>query len=329
MKRVLIIVGFSLTLGSCHDRMTQENALSESIYYRDEMRQFVIGLSEYAHLYDTDFIVIPQNGQALVRENDDSSSPIQVNYLAAIDGQGREDLFYGYDSDDEATPQGERDPWMSALNLLTDQGKTVLVTDYCSTPSHMDNSYDQNQNAGFISFAADSRELNQIPGYPDTIHNENDLEIHELSEIRNFLYLINTENFATKQAFIDAVATTNYDLIIMDAFFEEESYTFSEIEQLRQKANGGKRFVIAYMSIGEAEDYRYYWQNTWSINPPEWMGTVNPDWPGNYKIDYWNPEWKSIIYGNENSYLHKILSSGFDGTYLDLIDAYEYMEENN
>ena len=43
----------------------------------------------------------------------------------------------------------------------------------------------------------------------------------------------------------------------------------------------------------------------------------------NYKIEYWNEEWQSIIYGNENSYLKKILDSGFDGVYLDIVDAYE------
>ncbi len=306
-----------------------ESEVAGSVYYRDEMRQFVIGLSEYARQYDSNFIVIPQNGQALARENDDNTSPIQTNYLSAINGQGREDLFFGYDNDDQFTPQEERDIWMPALELLRDEGKTILVTDYCSTISKMDESYLLNQENGFKSFAADSRDLNQIPSHPNPIVGENDLVIQSLDEINNFLYLIDTQDFLTKQDFIDAVEATNYDLIIMDAFFENESYTFAEIEELRHKANGGTRLVIAYMSIGEAEDYRYYWQNTWSFNAPEWMGNVNPDWPGNYKIDYWNPEWQSIIYGNENSYIHKILSSGFDGTYLDLIDAYEYMEETN
>jgi cysteinyl-tRNA synthetase, unknown class len=329
MKPFLFTIACALALSSCHDKKIMESEIDGTVYYRDEMRQFVIGLSDYARNYDSNFIVIPQNGQALVRENDNIASPLQTNYLAAINGQGREDLFFGYNNDDEETPQEERELWMPALELLRDEGKTVLVTDYCSTPSHMDQSYALNQEEDFVSFAADSRDLNQIPAYPTPIYGENNLVIQNLSEVQNFLYLIDTQDFLTKQDFIDAVVATNYDLIIMDAFFEDEPYTFTEIEQLRHKANGGYRLVVAYMSIGEAEDYRYYWQNTWSFNSPEWMGSVNPDWPGNYKIDYWNPEWQKIIYGDENSYLHKILSAGFDGTYLDLIDAYEYMEETN
>ncbi|HEC89701.1 MAG TPA: hypothetical protein ENI44_03860, partial [Thermoplasmatales archaeon] len=52
----------------------------------------------------------------------------------------------------------------------------------------------------------------------------------------------------------------------------------------------------------------------------------NPNWPGCYKVKYWYPEWQSIIYGNNDSYLKKILDAGFDGVYLDVIDAFEYFE---
>ncbi|NPA44475.1 MAG: hypothetical protein GXO49_02970, partial [Chlorobi bacterium] len=83
-----------------------------------------------------------------------------------------------------------------------------------------------------------------------------------------------------------------------------------------------------YMSIGEAENYRYYWQEEWNTNKPEWLDKENPDWEGNYKVWYWNKDWQNIIYGNDNSYLKKILDAGFDGVYLDIIDAFEYYEEN-
>ena len=80
------------------------------------------------------------------------------------------------------------------------------------------------------------------------------------------------------------------------------------------------------MSIGEAEDYRYYWDSDWEPGHPSWIEEENPDWPGNYKVKYWNSSWQDIIYGNGDSYLQKILDQGFDGVYLDIIDAYEYFE---
>ena len=84
--------------------------------------------------------------------------------------------------------------------------------------------------------------------------------------------------------------------------------------------------VICYMSIGEAEDYRYYWQNSWNSNKPSWLRDENPDWAGNYKVAYWDASWQEVIYGNNTSYLKKILDADFDGVYLDIIDAYEYFE---
>ena len=84
--------------------------------------------------------------------------------------------------------------------------------------------------------------------------------------------------------------------------------------------------IVAYMSIGEAEDYRYYWKPSWKINNPSFIVSSNPSWPGNYKVQYWDSTWQSIIFGNDDSYTKKILSAGFDGVYLDIIDGYSYFE---
>ncbi len=61
-------------------------------------------------------------------------------------------------------------------------------------------------------------------------------------------------------------------------------------------------------------------------NLPQWLERENPNWEGNLTIKYWNQDWKDIIYGNQNSYLDKIIEKGFDGVYLDIIDAFEYFE---
>ncbi len=85
--------------------------------------------------------------------------------------------------------------------------------------------------------------------------------------------------------------------------------------------------VISYMSIGEAEDYRYYWQEGWRVGSPDWLDSVNPDWEGNFKVRYWQPEWQAHIFGSPGAYLDRIVAAGFDGVYLDIIDAYEHYED--
>ena len=324
MKKIIcfsILICLIVFISSC------SNKNSDEIYYKQEMREFVIGISQYAQSIHTDFIVIPQNGIELVTETGDETAEPSQEYLSAIDGHGQEDLFYGYDNDDEPTPTAETQYLQTFLNISKATGNTILVTDYCSTPANMDDSYALNYAAGYISFAADQRELNHIPIYPSPINNSNPDDNLVLEDVKNFLYLINAENYASKNDFIDAVTATNYDLLIMDLFFNDGTeFTQSEINQLRSKSNGGIRLLICYMSIGEAEDYRYYWQSEWDTNPPGWLDEENPSWEGNYKVKYWDSEWQAIIFGNDDSYLKKILDAGFDGVYLDIIDAFEHFE---
>jgi cysteinyl-tRNA synthetase len=315
----LLVLVFSF---SCGDDENDEN-----VDYKQEMRIFVEGISQYAKETNEDFIIIPQNGQELVTDNGDTDGEPDAAYLNSIDGVGREDLFFGYDDDDQETPKADRDYMMVFLDICEDAGVEVLVTDYCYSHQKMEESYVKNQAKGYISFSAPDRELGVIPDFPDEPNNASADDIGSLAAARNFLYLLNPENFATKNEFIAALSETDYDLLIIDYFFEDEEFTVSEINTLKHKSNGGRRLVVSYMSIGEAEDYRYYWYNDWENHPPSWLAGENPEWEGNYKVRYWKQEWKNIIYGSESSYLGKIISKGFDGVYLDIIDAFEYFEE--
>jgi cysteinyl-tRNA synthetase, unknown class len=319
-----------LALSGCHKEKTAPapNDLFQEVNYRNEMRQFVIGISTYARGIDQNFIIIPQNGQELCTTDGSADGTLETAYLDAIDGQGREELYYGFDNnDDEATPSEYTENWKPYLDRMHENGTTILVTDYCSSALHVDQSTMLNESSNFLSFAANARDLNLIPNYPALPTGYNNAAITSMEQANNFLYIINPDQYTNKNAFLNALARTNYDIIIMDAFFDDQPFDPSDLEQIRYKSNGGQRLLIAYMSIGEAEDYRFYWDNEWTLTSPEWLGSNNPDWPGNYKVEYWNPNWQSIIYGNQQSYTHQILEMGFDGAYLDIIDAFEYFEE--
>lgn len=324
MTKIFSILLGLLLLATCS---TEDGNPTSEIDYKQKMRDFVIGISDYSKAINSNFIVIPQNGIELTTTNGEDNGTPNIAYLNAIDGNGQEDLFYGYDNDDEATPIVENTYLKTLLDISKNAGNTILVTDYCSTPSKMDDSHTQNSTNGYVSFAADQRELLNIPSYPNPIIGENATNISNLSEINNFLYLINPQNFTTKTDFINAVIATNYDLIIMDLFFHDATeFTTAEITQLKSKANGGTRLVISYMSIGEAENYRYYWDNSWNTTKPDWLDQENPDWAGNFKVKYWEDTWQNIIFGNDDSYLKKIMNAGFEGVYLDIIDGFEYYE---
>lgn len=323
---ILLVISFTLIQRCGSKNNNDEQPTTRD--YRQDMRDFVQAISAYAKGINTNFIVISQNGHELLTQNGEATGTPASTYIGAINGVGREDLFYGYTGDNSATPDSEQNQMLLFLDIAENNGIEVLVTDYCWTRSYVEDSYNKNNARGYISFAADHRELDNIPSYPPNPYNVNVLNITSLAEAMNFLYLINPGSYSDKDAFLDALRSTNFDILLIDLFFSDsDSLTAGEIVSLKIKANDGSRLVIAYMSIGEAENYRYYWQTEWNTNPPSWLGEENPDWAGNYNVQYWNTNWKNIIYGNDNSYTKKILDAGFDGVYLDKIDAFENFEK--
>lgn len=155
----------------------------------------------------------------------------------------------------------------------------------------------------------------------------------------------------TGKGAVDALANSHYDMLVLeptrtdwssdDKFFD----TKKMVERLKNtKGSDGKRrkLIIAYIDIGEAEDWRWYW--TWSTDwdegdprPKDWPDyilTHDPDgWEGNYPVAYWDAKWKDIIiygknqdskpHGDYNSAIDEAIKDGFDGIYLDWVEAYE------
>ncbi|MEZ5900544.1 MAG: endo alpha-1,4 polygalactosaminidase [Hyphomicrobiaceae bacterium] len=144
--------------------------------------------------------------------------------------------------------------------------------------------------------------------------------------------LATVHTWAVQFRHLDAaqIQGSQFDMIVVDHAphpdqSTETPFSRKQVEALKHKADGGRRLVIAYLSIGEAESYRYYWKPEWqsSETRPSWLGAENPEWPGNYLVTFTDPEWQSIIFGTPNSYLDHIMAAGFDGVYLDRADAFQ------
>ncbi len=165
---------------------------------------------------------------------------------------------------------------------------------------------------------------NPIPGQPPvpsvTLNNV---------EIAYFMYQIqNLEEHAT----IDSLDNTEYDMLIIEPGFNisEDPYdTAYLIEKLKNRPNGEKRILLAYIDIGQAEEWRTYWGKDW-IAPteteqgyPEFLVTTDPDgWARNYPVAYWDSAWQAIWLADDGL-IKKIADFGFDGVYLDWVEAYD------
>ncbi len=118
------------------------------------------------------------------------------------------------------------------------------------------------------------------------------------------------------------IVTSGFKMVVFDysrTGDEDGVYSEEEITGI----SGYDILPVSYISIGEAEDYRFYWNRSWEKNSPEWLGEMNPDWEGNYKVKYWMDEWKQIVF----EYLDIIIEQGFSGIYLDIVDGFEYWSD--
>jgi cysteinyl-tRNA synthetase len=317
----------------------QGPAQESVVDFREEMRGLVRNLGERARAQDPDFIVVAQNGVELLTVDGDPASPADFPYLQALDGVGQEELFYGYPRFNRPTNPEDSRYLRQFLKTARSENLTVLVIDYCRGRDKIDDAARRCEELGFIGFASPRRELDTIPRYPNPVGGVNSRDISSLAEIGNFLYLINPGRFEDGREFFSALRSAPHDLIIIDAFVDDPQgnprwLTREEVEALKVKPQGGSRLVLSYLSVGEAESYRPYWQREWDRNKdgrpeetaPAWLERENPAWKGNYKVRYWDAAWQKLIFTASDSYLSAILEQGFDGVYLDIIDAYLYFE---
>ncbi len=145
----------------------------------------------------------------------------------------------------------------------------------------------------------------------------------------SFAYILQADSFAqTKSAAIERLAACGRDWIVLDtAFGGDLPWERADLDAVR--LGQPQRKVIAYISIGEAEDYRPYWRKEWgtrkslSTAAPSWLGTENPEWKGNYRVKYWHAEWQRLML----SAVDDAMARGFDGVYLDIVDGFETFEQ--
>ena len=145
----------------------------------------------------------------------------------------------------------------------------------------------------------------------------------------SFAYILQAHSFdKTKPAAVAQLKESGRDWIVLDATFAGDTpWEQADLDAIRSGKAGRK--VVAYLSIGEAEDYRSYWQSEWVSNgkrtaaAPAWLGIENPEWKGNYQVKYWNADWQKLML----PMIDDVMAHGFDGVYMDIVDGFQTYEQ--
>jgi cysteinyl-tRNA synthetase, unknown class len=154
-----------------------------------------------------------------------------------------------------------------------------------------------------------------------------------LDDVRFWAYQINGLD---SDGAVDALVASRYDLLVLEPTRTDRSSTEFDAAVMVKRlhaspASIGERtkLVVAYIDIGEAEDWRYYWTEDWVAptdterGTPDFMIHPDPDgWAGNFPVAFWDQRWKDIMIYNDDSMLQQALDDGFDGIYMDWVEAY-------
>jgi cysteinyl-tRNA synthetase, unknown class len=305
-----------------------------------EMRNLVIRISQYAKEQKPNFIVLPQNGVELVSSTHLPDGLPDEAYLAAIDAINKESLLYSYGNNPEKPKYAALDSAtvnssLAFLEIAKNAGKKVFSMDYCANNTAVDNVYSFTQSRGIVGFGiTNGISLNRLPDYPVIIPNNNTDTITDISQVRNAVYVLTTvgekeAGIKTKSDLIDAITKSNYDMLVTDLDLDQSgNITSDQIKLMRPKRDGGQRLILCYLSIGEAEEYRSYWQeNNLDDDRPYWIPKGEGNWPDNYPVWYWKSGWHDVIYAGLNSQLNQIIAAGFDGVFLDKVDAFNDFDQ--
>ncbi len=151
----------------------------------------------------------------------------------------------------------------------------------------------------------------------------------KINEVKLWAYNIQQVNTSRQR---NELVGTHFDMYVLEPVITEKGQAGFNIAGLIKdikdynKTNYNKEpIVLAYVDVGQAEDWRWYWQNGWGIGNPDWIVATDPnDWEGNYPVAYWHPQWQRIvIYGHRGkSHVQEILRAGFDGIYMDWVEAF-------
>ncbi|PKU25893.1 hypothetical protein [Telmatospirillum siberiense] len=311
--------------------------------HRQYMRDIVIALSSYAKGRKSNFIMLGRDAPELLvkdqrewdwesgRDVDGAAAgkytpvgSVVRPYLKAIDGILFDGLFCGMDGFDQPTDPTSAKVALSAVSTLQKEGRRVFSLEYAKDKTQVAAATKKAAQVKVLDYVTqdDARQFGQIPaGRPPS---ENAEHVTDLDHVRNFLPLLHSTAFGSKDDWVSALARTNYDMLLLDPFWRGvEPLTAIDIKALQMKQLGSRRLVLAELSLGRAMDTKFYWKKDWTVGSPDWLVAPAPDQPGQTMVRYWDEGWKSVI----GQYMQGLIDIGVDGVLLNDLDAYFYFED--
>ena len=299
---------------------------------REKMRKFIQSISVFARRYNPNFKIITHGALELLIKRDivdeNEYYPART-YMRTIDGVMTNGLFFGDKVFGEPVSDEIKAKKHKLLGIAKSNGLPVFVIDFGTEQKTIIDSYRLNRDRGYISTTvpAPLEKLVNLPSYPPRPFGEDPKSILSLKDVSTFAYITNSAQYGQQAEFAMKMHNNNYDLMITEVLHGRKPLSKRSVETLKYKKVGGKRMVFSNVNIGIAANHQIYWKSSWREGSPSWIKDPKRSNKDNYFVEFWNPEWQQIFFGNTNSYIYGLIKLGFDGVVLDgMEDAYRFFE---
>ncbi len=157
-----------------------------------------------------------------------------------------------------------------------------------------------------------------------------DGDVNRLGNVKYWAYNIQDVNTQRQR---DQLVGSHFDMYVLEPVVTEngeENFDIAQlVDDIRQyniTTRNVNPIILAYIDIGQAETWRWYWDGSWDNSNPSWIVGGDPDdWDDCYVVEYWDQTWENIvIYGHNGiSHIEESLKAGFDGIYMDWVEGFD------
>lgn len=315
---------------------TLHSGFPESIKnYRDAMRQNVIMLSRYGKSQNPDFVIMAHEGQKLFDIGiwefhlDDYNKSRQTGYssdrdtllLNPVEIQNKkiENLMSKYRQSIDV--EVINNLFCQNNSFKTQSDVMVMSIEQCSAKK-LDNAIKDSARSKIPTYIFSNPQFAFKDAKNQLLINENAQNIEKIKQAKNILFLLDPIKFDDKEAYLQEIENSNFDIVVISPFFQGKALRKEDINRLKYKKNGALRKIIAAMNISETDADKYYWQPDWKIGSPSWLKRASFVDKKGIIVEYWAEEWQKIL----SDYFKGIIEQEFDGAFFTGLDNFQYFE---
>ena len=309
--------------------------------YRKHMRNLIISISDYAKSKNSNFQIIPHEGQYLLNKSIWEYHQHNYNQIRQSDKLYNDNTFLSEDAPLDETNIPYRNKYINAIDGIVINNRyslntpidssiinhklPILSIEQCKNEKIVDNVIhrsliDKSIIYPFVDYNNAFRKIHQ-----QLIINENAENIYKISQAKNINFLLEDELYNDPYMMLQDIRNSNYDIVVINPIFQNtKAFKPDDVEAMKFKKNGARRLIIAQYNISEVSEHDYLWKKGWTIGSPDFIATNSLVNENTYITKYWKPEWHKLM----SHYIKSIIDSGYDGLFLTGTENHRYFEQN-